>query len=545
MGKRIAVVFSLFAFCMGLLCLNLISINANPKIAQTAVTKTSTGLLVGETRGSIYDYRGAPLVNETSELVALMKPTEEALNDAKSILFPKTQEKLTEDLKNGKVLKVSAHESVQTDNVKTVRAVNRYQNRGLAVHLIGYTNKDKQGVCGIEKAYDQLLSNAGGSLYARCSVNAKGKVLEGAPLLLDSRNYHSKAGVKLTLDKRIQRICEDALSAFGVEKGAVVVLDAKTAEIRAMASVPVFNQNAPGEALNRKDSPFLNRAITPYAVGSVFKSVVAAAALEQGIDESFSYTCTGAESVGQTIFHCHKREGHGTLNMDGAMANSCNPYFIKLFERTGKEAVVSMGENLGLGASIELADGFYTPSGNFPTADELRSPQDEANFSFGQGTLLASPLQMTALYAALANDGVYRAPSLMRAIVNADGEEEQRAFLPYPRCTMSKETAKRVQKLLIYTVENGSCHRAKPENSTAAGKSGTAQSGSRNEQNEEINHSWFCGWFPSEAPRYVMTVLKEDGEGGSTDCAPIFKSIAEQILTLESPKNASKEAVMP
>lgn len=541
MGKRLVVVFSLFAFCMGLLCMNLIAINANPKIAQTALSKNSTGVLVGETRGSIYDYRGAPLVNESSELIALVKPTEEALEEAKNAILPESDAEIQENLQKGKVLKVAACAAVQTDNAKTVRTVERYQDRGTAVHLIGYVNKDKEGVCGIEKAYDSLLKRTGGTLYARCSVNAKGKVLEGAPLILDNQNYHSKAGVKLTLDKRIQRLCEAALLEFGVEKGAVVVLDADSAEIRAMASVPVFNQNAPGEALTREDAPFLNRAVTPYAVGSVFKSVVAAAALEQGIKEDFSYTCLGEDTVGKTVFHCHKREGHGNVNMYSAMAYSCNPYFIRLFERVGKEAVLSMGENLGLGAPIELADDYYTPSGNFPTAEDLRSPQDEANLAFGQGTLLASPLQMAALYTALANDGVYRAPSLMRAIVNSSGEEEQRAFLPYPRCTMSKETAKKVQKLLIYTVENGSCHRAKPANSSAAGKSGTAQSGSRNAQNEEINHSWFCGWFPSENPRYVMSVLKEDGEGGSTDCAPIFKSIAEGILKLEAEETAAQK----
>ena len=97
---------------------------------------------------------------------------------------------------------------------------------------------------------------------------------------------------------------------------------------------------------------------------------------------------------------------------------------------------------------------------------------------------------------------------------------------------MSEETAQRVGALLNYTVENGSGRRAKPSNGTAAGKTATAQSGWFDENGVEVTQSWFCGYFPYETPRYAVTVLKENGEGGSADCAPVFRYIAEEILKL-------------
>ena len=297
-------------------------------------------------------------------------------------------------------------------------------------------------------------------------------------------------------------------------------------------SVPEFSQMHPETSLDAADAPFVNRAITPYSVGSVFKAVVAAAAIENGTDESYSYTCTGAYTIGETVFQCHVHEGHGKQNLSAATANSCNPYFIDLALHTGRENVCAMSENLGLGAKIELADGFYTKAGISPAAYTLTSSQDLANFAFGQGELLASPLQMTAVYAAIANGGIYRAPSLMKAIIDASGEDVQRAFLPASRRAMSEETAARIGALLNYTVENGSGRRAKPSNGTAAGKTATAQSGWFDENGVEVTQSWFCGYFPYETPRYAVTVLKENGEGGSADCAPVFRYIAEEILKL-------------
>ena len=533
MGKRVVVLFTLFCLCMGSLGMRMLAISADSAVSSGAQSGNTLSAVVGETRGYIYDVNGEPLVNCETTLAVAIQPDVQALNAAGAVLQSEDKDALFEDVSDGKIAVADAVAPLQTANVKTVNRVERYQTNGLAVHLIGYINSDGDGVCGIEKYYDTILKNASGVLKARCGVDAMGRLLDGAALEFTQENYNSPAGVKLTLDRDIQKIVQEALQKFEIGTGAAVVLDTATSEIRAMASVPAFDQNNPAASLDADGSPFLNRAITPYSVGSVFKAVTAAAAIENGLHESFSYTCTGAYTLGETVFNCHVRTGHGRQNLAQAMANSCNPYFIDLALHTGREALCTMAENLGLGKKIELADGFYTKSGIMPTAFSLTSGQDIANLAFGQGELLASPLQMAAVYAAIANGGIYRAPSLMKAIIDASGQEVQRAFLPTARRAMSEETARRVGALLNYSVENGSGRHAKPAKVSAAGKTGTAQSGWFLENGEEVTQSWFCGYFPYDAPRYAVAVLKENGEGGSADCAPVFQYIANAVTNLQ------------
>lgn len=534
MGKRVIILFFVFALAVGSLSVRMLTLNAGG-VSVAAQTSNTLSSVVGETRGYIYDRNMQPIVNAERELMVAVKPTVEALNSAGAVLSSEIgKDALFETVENGKIAVAAADAPIAEADVKTVSRVVRYSENGLAVHLVGYINTDGLGVCGLEQYYDDILKGARGVLRARCGVDAKGRLLDGAELQFTGENYDSPAGVQITLDKSIQQIAEEALEKFEIGTGAVVVLDVETSEILAMASVPEFSQLHPEKSLDADGAPFVNRAVTPYSVGSVFKAVVAAAALENGTEESFSYTCTGAYTIGETVFNCHLHEGHGKQNMFAATANSCNPYFIDLALQTGRENVCAMSENLGLGTKIELADGFYTKSGISPAAYTLTSAQDLANLAFGQGELLASPLQMTAVYAAIANGGIYRAPSLMKAVVDASGETVQRAFLPTPRRAMSEETAARVGVLLKYTVENGSGKRAKPEGSTAAGKTATAQSGWFDENGVEVTQSWFCGYFPFETPKYAVTVLKENGTGGSADCAPVFRYIAEEVHKIPS-----------
>lgn len=533
MGKRVSTLFFLFSLCIGMLCMNMLSVLEQKGSESTLRRNNSVSATVGETRGCIYDRNLEPLINRETELTVAVKPTLSALNAAESVL--KANEKkddLYHTVESGKIAVAAATAPLQTAEAKTVKKVLRYGKNPTAVHIIGYVNGDGEGVCGMESYYNAELKQASGTLRARCATDAQGRLLDGVPLQYVSENYNCPAGIALTLDTRIQSIAESALQEFQIEKGAVVVLNTQTSEVLAMASAPCFDPNRPADFLDDPNAPFLNRAITPYSVGSVFKAVVAAAALENGENEDYTYTCNGAYTIGQTTFRCHLHTGHGRQAMNRAMSNSCNPYFISLALKTGASPICTMAQNLGLGASVELADGFYTKPGTLPAEDALLSPQDLANLAFGQGELLASPLQMTAVYAAIANGGVYRAPSLMYAKVDASKEIYQRAALPPSRRVMSENTAKRVGALLEFAVENGSGKRAKPQACSAAGKTATAQSGWINDDGTEVTQSWFCGYFPYETPQYAVTVLKENGEGGSADCAPVFQYIADAICAL-------------
>ncbi|MCL2513089.1 MAG: penicillin-binding transpeptidase domain-containing protein, partial [Oscillospiraceae bacterium] len=332
-----------------------------------------------------------------------------------------------------------------------------------------------------------------------------------------------------TLDKDIQAIAETALAESGFAKGAAVVLDAETSEILAMASCPTFSPLKLAESLYNENSPFLNRAIAAYSVGSAFKTTVLAAALEAGGNEGFTCVCDGGIDIADVHFNCNNRMGHGLVDMKAATALSCNVYFILLGQKLGAGPIINMAENMGFGREIELSDNFYAPAGILPDGNESSLPGAVANLSFGQGKLLASPLQLAAAYNCFANGGVYREPYLLKEMLDGEGEiyaiykpeNENRAF--------SKETADKIKDFLEYTVTNGTGAAAKPESMAAAGKTATAQSGQFS-GGAEILQTWFVGFAPADKPKYTVAVMIEDGNSGSSDAAPLFEKIIDEIF---------------
>lgn len=528
MCKRTASLFFVFCLLVGVVYARLIII-VEGGYNTASVRGHTVSATVSESRGMIYDCRLRPLVNCENESFIAVKPSLRSFESVKEKIPEQLRDNVLKEISGGRIAVFKSAGVISNTDAVSFSAVKRYSDDGLCVHTVGYIDSDKKGVSGVEKYYDNLLNSKSGSLKIICDVDAHSNALEGEKLKVQSENYNSRAGVALTVDRDIQKICEDALKEYGIEKGAAVVLDVKTAQIRAMASVPEFSQNEPAKSLNDKNSPFINRAITPYAVGSIFKAVVSAAALESGIESSTQFNCEGNIKVGSQVFNCHKKTGHGVLNLYSATANSCNPYFINLALMTGKEKICEMAGNLGLGKQIELCDGWFAPGGVLPDAASLVSPQDLANLAFGQGKLLASPLQMAAVYAAVANSGVYRTPSLMQSITDENRIEIMRAELPANRRVMSESTAEIIKETLLETVENGSGRAAKPDGIKVAGKTATAQSGEFDEDKNEIVRTWFCGFFPYESPEYSVAIIKEDGNGGAADCAPVFKYIAEKI----------------
>ena len=262
---------------------------------------------------------------------------------------------------------------------------------------------------------------------------------------------------------------------------------------------------------------------------SVFKPFVASVAIENNI--SPLYECTGNIQIGNTYFKCSNHTPHGKVSMNSAMCLSCNTYFIALGQTLGAEKLISLSSDFGLGKSVELADNFYLKSGKLPTAESINSPPSLANLSFGQGELLASPLQMAVAYSVFANGGFYRAPTLMKAIIDEDGNTIQKVNLPQKYRILNEDTARRIDEILEDVVTNGNGNKAYSFITSNRGKTATAQSGWY-ENGREINHTWFCGYFMANNKTYVVAIFKEDGISGANDCAPVFKELSENIVRL-------------
>ena len=491
--------------------------------AAAAKESASLSVKLGETRGNIYDARFLPLTGSGEQYCIAAAPTEQAAVSLSAALEGSAAEAALSRLEAGRPAVVTGAAPVVGAGLTSVLLPVRYS--GLAAHLIGYLDGEGHGASGIEKDFDPLLYQ-GEEIKVRYAVSAVGEILPGVSpeVVLPAA---SADGVVLTIDREIQQICETA--AEGITSGAVVVMRVSTGEVVSMVSRPDFLQTNVTASLDDAGAPFLNRALTAYNVGSVFKPLVAAAALEAGVDENMMVDCTGSLTVGGRVFACHKTEGHGRVGFREAVAQSCNCFFYTLSGGIDGQSFLKLCKKCGLDSEIVLSKSVVSDAGRLPSAENLSSPAAAANLAIGQGELMLTPLHVAGIYSALANGGVANLPRVIKgaivggSFVGYDGAESYRV------CTAA--TAGKVCAFLRATVEEGTGAAARPENTTAAGKTATAESGWGG-GDASVDQAWFAGFFPVEQPEYTVVIVKEDGVSGAVDCAPVFKEIAEGITEL-------------
>ncbi len=497
--------------------------------AQKTAGGTASGkvVAVGQSRGMIYDCNGERLVGCETHQVAAVKPTPGALAVLKEQLSEPEFEQADEVLTAGQPLVLKTSKPLLHDDILLLQTVSRTSADVPACHLIGYTDETGNGVCGLEKSLNETLNRYRGELKVRFQCDATGKVLAGSDIEAVDENYNSVGGVVLTLNKAFQQATENAMDICDLKTGAAVILDCSDGGICAMASRPSFDPTNVADSLNDPSSPLFHRALAAYPVGSVFKLLIAAAALEQGIDPAAEYRCSSSVSVGGSAFRCLK--AHGTVDLPQALAYSCNCYFIHLMQRLDAKAVLELAQSFGFGAEVTLSEGLNASGGTLPTVQELSSPAALANFSFGQGSLTASILQIASLYAAVFSGGDYRTPYLIKGEINENGDYIETHNNQPPFKLLKPENALLLSDLLGVAVREGTGRNAFVEGADCKGKTATAQSGDFSTGKERLV-SWFAGGFSVQGRQYVMVVLCDDGVSGSTDCAPVFAAAVRRIF---------------
>ncbi len=530
MKIRVSVLFMLLVSFFALISMR--TYNIGVESLEAALQSGTKTIDIAQIRGTVYDCKLRPITNAEFEYTAAAKPTQKAVAVLKKMLAYDAFKAVSERMLSGNpiAIKINARQNDCTD-ITVVEYPKRYSSY-LACHLIGYLDSSGQGISGAEKAFNATLDSYSYTVGARFRTDAYGRVLLGEDIELVSNA--NKGGVALTIDREIQKITEKALDNSNINRGAAVVIDIESGAIVASVSRPAFAPDNIAESLENSDSPLINRAFLPFTVGSVFKPVVAAAAIEKGI-EDYEYECTGSVMLNGVTFNCHKEDGHGKVDMRDAMAYSCNTYFISLALKTGAESIIKTAEDFGFGQETVFAPSLKSSQGNLPSLDELDSAAAIANIAFGQGALTATPLQICSATAAIARNGVFIKPWLILGEVNQDGEIINQVYSEQKKRIIGEKTARIISGFLKTVVEKGSGKRAVSDIVTVSGKTATAQTG-QNQNGEEIYNAWFSGFFPSEAPKYAITVLKENGGEGALSCAPVFKDIAEGITNYEAVK---------
>lgn len=406
---------------------------------------------------------------------------------------------------------------------------------------MGYAGDEKIGAAGLEKTSEQYLAGKpSADLYV---VQPDGT----NSTLLAHTDPQAAYTLTTTLDKDFQLLVQKALLGF---TGAVVVMEVDTGRVLAMASSPSFDPNVfqtdnynsqfiLGDLVNDTEAPLVNRAAqSSYPLGSVFKLVTAAAALESGLYETTTtYECTSQFTeldgfVGDDWTYTKELPPSGTLTLLGGLMRSCNPWFyhlgLDLYRQMGANYLADMARGFGLGAATGI-DAIAETEGSIidPTTEGAA-----VQMGIGQGDMLVTPLQVVDFVAAIANGGILYKPQIVERITDINGNEIS-SFAPQVRGTLpvSAETLAALKEgmRMVVREEKGTAYRTfRSVQTPVFGKTGTATT------SQEDPHAWFTGFTAAgrtDKADIAIVVIAENSGDGSEFAAPIFRRVVEVYFT--------------
>lgn len=426
-----------------------------------------------------------------------------------------------------------------------------YPNDSLLAHTLGTLDSNGKGLIGLELKYNSVLAGVPGV-----------KIGESNPF--GKEDYTEPVQGKdlvLTIDEKIQYLAEkeakQALKDENAQSVNILVMDPNNGEILAMASEKSFNPNEPRkgfESFSGKNESekiqqmWRNRIVSNmYEPGSTFKVIVAAAAIEEGVaGNGESYYCAGYKEVAGRRINCWKGEGHGAQTFMQALNNSCNPAFIDIGMKLGKEKLQKYVKAFGFGQSTGI-DLPGESKGIIKELDEM-SIVDLATISFGQ-TNAVTMVQLLSAFNATVNGGTLVEPHVMKEITHLDKSgirviDEKNE--PKKTSVISEETSKKIRAMLQDVVDNGTGKRAFIEGYNVGGKTGTAQTvNSDTGAYGKDKIASFIAEAPSNDPK-VTILVTIDGPNATADsggivAAPVAKRVLEGIFNYQNPENINFE----
>ncbi|MFQ5828257.1 MAG: penicillin-binding protein [Candidatus Methylomirabilia bacterium] len=513
--------------------------------ARLAEKQYSRTIALRPKRGPIVDRTGRPLAVSIAAESLYAHPDRIAARDqvARSLapLLGEPQGEIAKRLETDRPF-VWVKRKVPPSVARSVRAMREpglgliqeplrlYPNRELAAHVLGFVGVDAQGLEGVEGAWDHHLAGQPG--LAVVERDALGREVNGALSVL--MPAAPGQGLSLTLDATIQYLAEREIDRAWRRTEAkvamAVVLDPRTGELLALAIRPTFN---PNNFTTASAAEWRNRVVTdPFEPGSIFKIILAAAALEEGVvkPEDLIYGEEGAITVANTVIHDWKQ--YGWLTFSEILQHSSNVGAIKVGLALGEERYFDYISRIGFGSLTGL--GLPGESRGQVRSPEQWSGLSLAALSIGQ-EISVTPLQMVTAVAAVANGGRLLQPQLVRALLDASGSPLG-VFQPRViRQVISPATARTLTGILTRAVREGTGRRAAIEGYEVAGKTGSAQKFDlvTNRYSRKPGVLSFVGFAPAEDPRIAMLVLLDEprnAQWAGEAAAPVFAAVARAAL---------------
>jgi penicillin-binding protein 2 len=471
---------------------------------------------------------------------------------------------LKEELTPEELVFVEAHRTSEDfPEMELIRSQQRvYPKEGVGAHLMGYVSEisdqelnspewakynpgDVIGKMGIERYYNEPLTGVDGQRSVRVDNRMQTREVLGI------QEAEPGKDLQLTIDLDLQVVAELAMQG---RRGAVVALDPRSGEVLAFVSSPNYDPNHFVGRIDPKEwsalltdpaKPLFNRAIqAQLAPGSTFKPLVAIAALQEGVvDEDFTVNCSGGGTFYGRYFKCHKRGGHGTVNMHRAIAQSCDVYFYTVGNKLGIDKIAKYAEIAGLGEKTGI-DLPQEKEGVVPsTTWKIRNYREKwyagetISVAIGQGALTVTPLQLAHAIGGLATGGVWMKPHLVKNDTNL--KPARKADLD------TKHVNTVLYGMWAVVNEGGTATAARIAGADLCGKTGTAQLASldllksKKLGDEFKDNAWFVGFAPRESAEIVVSVLFENGEHGNL-AAPIARDVIKAYYDKKARK-AAKE----
>ena len=420
------------------------------------------------------------------------------------------------------------------DGVYLLKESKRYYPYGnLLSHVLGYVGIDNQGLSGLELEYDDILTGSSGAI--KYYSDALGNKLEIAEEYVEPTNGNNLTlTIDLDLQIAVERELDNAQAKYDPEHILAVAMDPNTGEILAMASRPNYDPNNyqtyTQEVLARNLPIWMM-----YEPGSTMKITTLAAAINEGVVNLFEDTFydKGSVNVDGATIHCWKSGGHGAQTFLNVVENSCNPGFVELGFRLGKEKLFEYIKNLGFGEKTGI-DLNGEAKGILFDLDKVGNVE-LATTAFGQGVSV-TPIQQITSVSAIVNGGTLYKPYIVKSTENSKGDILTSVIPTEVRTVITKETSKMVRYALESVVANGSGRNAYIENYRIGGKTGTAQKVNNGAYMVGNYILSFIGFMPADNPEIVVYVAIDNPKGvvqyGGTVAAPIAKGIFESYIEI-------------
>ncbi|KAB8138648.1 stage V sporulation protein D [Gracilibacillus oryzae] len=552
--KRIVTVFLFAVIIIGIILFRLgyVQLIWSDFLIGQAEELWSRDIVFEPERGKIVDRNGEVLAENVSAPTVMVVPrqvtsheqTAKSLADALDMPYDAALETIK---KNERIVilqpegrkiseeKAIAVQNLNLDGVYIAEDSKRYYPKGPYLsHVLGFSGIDNQGLTGLELSYDEQLSGTEGSLSFYSDAKGK-KLAQKADKYTPPQDGMN---LQLTIDHKVQTIIEReldiAVEKYNPDSVVAIAVDPDNGSVLGMSSRPTFNpgnyQEIAAEVYNR------NLPIwSTYEPGSTFKIITLAAALEENKVDLLEdeYVDDGSIEVGGTQLHCWKRGGHGHQTFLEVVQNSCNPGFIVMGQKLGKEKLFSYIENFGFGSKTGI-DLQGEANGILFNLERV-GPVELATTSFGQGVSV-TPIQQVMAVSAAVNGGNLYEPYIVQALLDpVTGEVVDKKEPELKRRVISKDTSEQVRNALEHVVALGTGRNAYVEGYRVGGKTGTAQKVGKDGRYMENNYVVsFIGFAPANDPEIVVYVAVDNPKGtvqfGGTVAAPIVGTVIGDSL---------------